>query len=60
MEKKGGCMRLSKAAQEELEHMRRQVRDNPYDEAEPTARFDRLPQDEKDYINDEYDRIGGK
>lgn len=53
-------MRLSKAAQRELWHMRKQVRENPDEEAEPTPQFDRLPQEEKEYIIDQYYRIGGK
>jgi hypothetical protein len=52
--------KLSRAGREELENMRRQVRENPNDEAEPTARYDTLPQDEKKFLIDEYERIGGR
>lgn len=57
---KGPEAKLSKNGKAELEHMRRQVRDNPDDEAEPTARLDNLPMWERDFIKEEYDRIGGK
>ncbi len=53
-------MRLSMSAQQELEYMRQQVRDNPEDEAEPSGRWDWLPQSEKDYIVDTYYEMGGK
>ena len=53
-------MHLSEAAKAELEHMYEQVRSYPDDEAEPTGRFDKLPENERHYIMEEYKRIGGR
>lgn len=52
--------KLSEAGKKELEHMRKQVLAFPDDEATPTARWDHLPADEKRWIQDEYERMGGK